>query len=233
MQPALRLVNGYGFTKAADEAAFVPTPDIVLQRSITGALAIDDRYRLDIQDSIVDAGRGVGDPPARHWRSPPRPIPPTAWGAPLDFHGLTCFGARAGQRGRRLGGIFTQRFEVLDNQHGCIKRAASAPPNRCRRTISASTRRTRGSRLRLRVVQRAGLWAARARRRPAHPHAGTGRRCDGRVRLSARRAQVDQSATCGSANSCQWACGRRRTGDVSAIGDNHARRLLGSELRPA
>ena len=29
----MRLVNGYGFADPADEAAFVPTPDIVLQRA--------------------------------------------------------------------------------------------------------------------------------------------------------------------------------------------------------
>ena len=35
-QPALRLANGYGFDGPADGDAFVPTPDIVIQRSITG-----------------------------------------------------------------------------------------------------------------------------------------------------------------------------------------------------
>ncbi len=43
MQPALRLTDGYGFADPNDVAAFVPTPDIVMQRSIVGSIAIDPR----------------------------------------------------------------------------------------------------------------------------------------------------------------------------------------------
>jgi hypothetical protein len=115
MTPGLRLENGYGFV-APDIDAFLPTPDIIIQRSITGALAIDDRYRLDIQDSIVDAGLGVGDPPIFAIAAAT-----TDWGAPLHFDGLTCFGPVRVTRVGGMGALFTQRFEVLDNQHGCIK----------------------------------------------------------------------------------------------------------------
>lgn len=135
MTQALHLTNGYGFAAPADEAAFVPTPDIVIQRSVTGALAIDDRYRLDIEDSIVDAGLGVGAPPDGRFAIAAATDPADAWGAPLAFRGLTCFGpVRVGQVGG-AGGLFTQRFEVLDNQHGCIKWSAFSadadrlPPN--------------------------------------------------------------------------------------------------------
>mgnify|MGYP006186738157 FL=1 len=61
--------------------------------------------------------------------------PETAWGAPLAFDGLTCFGAVRVAAVGGLGGLFTRRFEVLDNQHGCIKWSAFAgdgdrlPPN--------------------------------------------------------------------------------------------------------
>jgi len=129
-QPGLHLVNGYGFTNAAEEQAFVPTPDIVIQRSITGSLAVDSRYRLDIQDSIVDAAGGTTPAIAAATNAA------TDWGAALDFAGLTCFGTvRVGAVGG-IGAIFTQRFEVLDNQHGCIKWSAFSgdsadrlPPN--------------------------------------------------------------------------------------------------------
>lgn len=135
MQPALRLANGYGFSTAADVDAFVPTPDIVIQRSITGALAVDERYRLDIADSIVDAGLGVGDAPAGLPAIGAATSPATAWGADLDFDGLTCLGPVRVSAAGGLGGIFTGRFEVLDHQHGCIKRSAFSgdadrlPPN--------------------------------------------------------------------------------------------------------
>jgi hypothetical protein len=121
LTPGLRVANGYGFGAQADINAFVPTPDIIIQRSITGGLAIDDGYRLDIEDSIVDAGLGVGDPPTGGFAIAAATNPATAWGTPLDFDGLTCFGPVRVTRVGGVGGIFTQRFEVLDNQHGCIK----------------------------------------------------------------------------------------------------------------
>jgi hypothetical protein len=129
-QPGLQLVNSYGFTNPTEEQAFVPTPDVVIHRSITGNLAVDSRYRLDIEDSIVDAAGGTAPAIAA------ATSPTTNWGAALDFDGLTCFGAvRVGTVGG-FGGIFTRRFEVLDNQHGCIKWSAFSgdtldrlPPN--------------------------------------------------------------------------------------------------------
>jgi hypothetical protein len=135
MQPALHLVNGYGFTDADEEADFVPTPDIVLQRSIIGSAAVDDRYRIDIEDSIVDAGLGFDDAPTGVFAIAAATDPVAGWGAPLDFDGLTCLGPVRVAAVGGLGGIFTQRFEVLDNQHGCIKWSAFSgdadrlPPN--------------------------------------------------------------------------------------------------------
>jgi hypothetical protein len=135
MQPALRLAAGYGFADPNDVDAFVPTPDIVLQRSIVGTLAVDERHRLDIEDSIVDAGLGLRDAPTGLFAIAAATDPANAWGAPLDFDGLTCFGpVRVAEVGG-FGGIFTQRFAVLDNQHGCIKWSAFSgdtdrlPPN--------------------------------------------------------------------------------------------------------
>ncbi|MGH8582724.1 MAG: phage tail protein, partial [Gammaproteobacteria bacterium] len=112
LAPGLRLENGYGFAAQADIKAFVPTPDIIIQRSITGSLAIDDRYRLEIEDSIVDAGMGVGDPPTGDLAIASATNPTTAWGASLDFDGLTCFGPVRVSRVGGVGAIFTQPFEV-------------------------------------------------------------------------------------------------------------------------
>ena len=119
--PSLHLTNDYGFATQADVDAFVPTPDIVIQRSIVGALEVDDRYRLDIDSSIVDAGLGVGDEPSGVFAIAAATDPSTEWGAPLDFRGLTCFGPVRTTAVGGSGAIFVQRFEVLDNQHGCIK----------------------------------------------------------------------------------------------------------------
>ena len=79
-----------GVVGTADNAGHLhPTP--ANTASITGSLAIDDRYRVDIQDSIVDAGIGVGDP-AGPLAIGPATDPADGWGAPLNFHGMTCFG---------------------------------------------------------------------------------------------------------------------------------------------
>jgi hypothetical protein len=107
----------------------------VIQRSIIGTLAVDEGYRLDIEDSIVDAGLGFADAPTGLFAIAAVTNPDSAWGAPLNFDGLTCFGPVRVAAVGGFGGIFTQRFEVLDNQHGCIKWTAFSgdadrlPPN--------------------------------------------------------------------------------------------------------
>jgi hypothetical protein len=121
-QRAMWLDNAFGFSRPADVRAFVPTPDIIIQRSITGALAVDDRYRLDIADSVVDAGLGANAAPdGRFAIAAAAADQSRGWGARLDFSGLTCFGPVRVSGVGGQGGIFTQRFAVLDNQRGCIK----------------------------------------------------------------------------------------------------------------
>lgn len=117
-QPGMRLRNDYGFVDLNEEQDFVPTPDIVIQRSVTGSLAMDDGYRLDIQDSIVDAAGGALPAIAAATNAA------TDWGAALEFAGLTCFGSVRVSAVGGIGGIFAERFEVLDDQHGCIKWSA-------------------------------------------------------------------------------------------------------------
>ncbi|WP_313915786.1 phage tail protein [Tahibacter sp.] len=135
LRPALRLADGYGFAAQADIDAFQPTPDIVLQHCVCGSLAVDRRYRLELQHCIVDAGRGFGDPAGTPLAIGAATNPATDWGARLDFDGLTCFGGVRVAATGGLGGLFTQRFAVLDNQHGCIKWSAFSgrndrlPPN--------------------------------------------------------------------------------------------------------
>lgn len=135
LRPALFLADGYGFSVASDIAAFVPTPDIVLQHTVCGSIAIDRRYRLELQNCIVDAGRGFGAAPGLPLAIGAATAPGTNWAARLDFDGLTCFGGVRVAATGGLGGIFTQRFAVLDNQHGCIKWSAFSgsqdrlPPN--------------------------------------------------------------------------------------------------------
>lgn len=135
MRAGLRLRDDYGFTDPADLAAFVPTPDIVVQRSIAGALAVDQGYTLTIESSIVDAGLAFGDPAGTSLAIGAASDPANGWGAALHVDGLTCFGPVRVAAAGGLGAIFTGRLEVLDNQHGCIKWSAFSgdldrlPPN--------------------------------------------------------------------------------------------------------
>jgi len=118
---ALALANGYGFADAAEADAFAPTPDIRLLRSVTGALGIDDGYRLALTASIVDAGRGVGDDAGADFAIAAATQPADGWGAPLAVDGATLFGRTRVLAASGSGGIFVHRLEVLDHQHGCLK----------------------------------------------------------------------------------------------------------------
>ena len=120
MSPALRLRNGFGFASAADLDAFEPTPDVVIQNSVCGALLIDDRYRLTLEASIVDAGRGVGEP-ADTFAVASASAPATDWGAGFDVRGAHFFGRVRVTEVSGSGGLFVQRLEAWNNQHGCVK----------------------------------------------------------------------------------------------------------------
>ena len=129
-QPAMRLAKDYGFTAKIEFHNFKPTPDIVLQRCIVGSLAIDSRYALSIEDSIVDSA-GSATPAIAAALNPA-----TDYGVGLDFDGLSCFGSVRVAACSGFGGIVTHKLEVLDNQHGCIKWTAFSgdpadrlPPN--------------------------------------------------------------------------------------------------------
>jgi hypothetical protein len=120
LSPSLDLRVGFGFASAADLDAFEPTPDIVIQRSITGALGIDDRYTVTIESSIVDAGRGVGEPGDRYaLTSATDPV--AEWGAPLDVRGAHFLGRVRVAEASGSGGLFVHRLEVRNNQRHCLK----------------------------------------------------------------------------------------------------------------
>ncbi|KFN42971.1 phage tail protein [Arenimonas oryziterrae] len=129
---AAALENTYGFALPAEETAFDQTPEVVIERSICGPLAMDSGYRLDIRDSILDAGSGVeAATPALAVRAATGNAE-TAWGPTLAFSGITCLGRVrvSGASGR--GGLFVHALQVLDTQTGCIKysRFAIAADNR-------------------------------------------------------------------------------------------------------
>lgn len=118
---SLKLDDSYGFTKANEESAFNQIPSIVLQRTISGPLLIDSEYRLDVTDSIIDAGQGVDDHNDEFAVSSASGNPAKGWGPPTHVSGVTILGRMRVESIEGRGGIWVHALEVLDNQKGCIK----------------------------------------------------------------------------------------------------------------
>jgi hypothetical protein len=120
IRAGLRLDNGYGFANGAERAKFDQEPEIVLFRSISGPLLVDDGYTVSVTDGIVDAGAGVEETaPGLALCSTANPE--TDWGAPLSISGATFFGRVRAENASGRGGIFVHALEAHDDQKGCIK----------------------------------------------------------------------------------------------------------------
>jgi len=120
---SMRLKDPYGFTTdAAEESAFNQIPEIIVSRSIAGPLLIDPGYRLDLTDSVIDAGQG-GDDQADKFAvtqaSDPNPL--HGWGPATRVSGVTVFGRMRVESVDGSGGIWVHALEAMNNQIGCIK----------------------------------------------------------------------------------------------------------------
>ncbi|MGQ3685430.1 MAG: hypothetical protein ACUBOA_10570 [Candidatus Loosdrechtia sp.] len=123
IQTSMRLRVPYGFAGADEEEAFNQTPEIFLQRAITGPLFIDTGYLLFITASVIDAGSGVNDDPATasFAISGAGAVPSSLWGPPAQVNEITVFGRMRVESISGRGGIWVHALEALDNQKGCIK----------------------------------------------------------------------------------------------------------------
>lgn len=119
--PSLELPEGHGFDDGDDLDAFEPTPDIMILRSVTGALLLDGRHRLVLEASIVDAGLEPGDDPGDRFAVTSVTDPSGGWGPPLDVRGAHLLGRVRVQEVRGSGGLFVGRLEAWNDQVGCIK----------------------------------------------------------------------------------------------------------------
>lgn len=118
--PSLGLEEPYGFQDPSEELEFKQTPEIIIQRSITGPLLIDEGYKLCLTDSIVDAGQGVGNTTSGFAISGAT-NPNTDWGPATVFRGVTILGRTRVASIEGSGGIFVHALEVFNQQIGCIK----------------------------------------------------------------------------------------------------------------
>ena len=121
--PALHLARDLGFADPAERRAFPPTPDILFQFSIAGALRLDDAYALVLEDSIIDAGLGPDGVPGNteaDFAIAALTNPAAAFAPATRICGVTIFGRTRVEELRGTGGIFTQRVRVHQNQAGCL-----------------------------------------------------------------------------------------------------------------
>lgn len=122
LMPALHLDEFYGFTAgSAEEVAFAPTPDIDIQRSITGALRLDRTYQLYLTESIVDAGAAPSDRGEAEFALAALNASDDAWAPQTDVRSVTFLGRVRVDAVSGDGTLFCQQLEVHDNQHGCLK----------------------------------------------------------------------------------------------------------------
>ncbi len=122
MRAALALTGDHGFIPGGDEElAFQPLPDVLIHRSITGALKLDEPYLLTVEDSIVDAGVAPASDPGTRYAIASASDFTGGWSAPVGIRNATLFGRIRTLNARGRGGIFVGPLEVLDNQTGCIK----------------------------------------------------------------------------------------------------------------
>ena len=122
---SLQLDRNFGLAAGPERSAFRSAnqlPEIVIDRTISGPLAISENYSLELADSILDAGSGAGaSNPALAVRTHDPANAEDDWGPPTVVSGLTCFGRMRVTRINGSGGIWVHALRVHDNQYGCIK----------------------------------------------------------------------------------------------------------------
>jgi hypothetical protein len=124
--PAIIVREPYGFANAQDELMFEQTPELVIQRSICGAIFTDEGYRLCLSDSIVDSipmsvPQSIG--PAKDF---PFAIggatePAAGYACPTVVENVTILGRVRAATIEGAGAVFTGVLEAFDQQVGCLK----------------------------------------------------------------------------------------------------------------
>lgn len=137
--PLLRgmdLREPYGFSGVAEELAFKQTPEIILQRSISGAIFTDEGYTLCLADSIVESIPVMVGSKTFPFAITSATSPATGYAGATMIRNVTVLGRVRAVSTEGAGGIFTGVVEVFDQQKGCLKycyfaedTASPPPPN--------------------------------------------------------------------------------------------------------
>jgi hypothetical protein len=145
--PGIRLFESYGFADTNEKLKFKQVPEIIIQRSICGAVFTDEEYRLCISDSIIESipvavalsGGGTRiDPFALSGAT----NPVTGYAGHTVVKNVTILGRVRATDIQGGGGIFKGVLEAFDQQTGCLKycyfaddSAGLAPPDAVKNRI--------------------------------------------------------------------------------------------------
>jgi len=129
--PAINLRVPYGFSSAGDEQAFRQTPEIIVQRSITGAIGADEGYRLCCEDAIVESMPVTAGGVTSSIAITSATSPATGYAGATALRNVTVLGRMRLFSVDGSGAIITGALEAFDQQSGCLKHscvAADAAP---------------------------------------------------------------------------------------------------------
>lgn len=119
--PGMNLKEPYGFSAAAEELAFKQTPEIILQRSISGAVLTDEGYSLCLADSIIESIPVTIGLKVFSFAITSATNPATGYAGATTIRNLTVLGRVRSLTTEGAGGLFTGVAEVFDQQRGCLK----------------------------------------------------------------------------------------------------------------
>lgn len=122
----INLREPYGFARAADERAFKQTPEIIVQRSICGAIFTDEGYRLCLSDSIVESipvsvPQSSGPAKLCSFAITGATDPAAGYAGAAMIQNTTLLGRVRVASIEGRGGIFAGVLEAFDQQIGCMK----------------------------------------------------------------------------------------------------------------
>jgi hypothetical protein len=124
--PGIIVREPYGFASAQDELMFKQTPELVIQRSICGAIFTDEGYRLCLSDSIVESipvsvPQSVGPAIEFPFAIGGATDRAAGYACPTVVDNVTILGRVRATTIEGAGTIFTAVLEAFNQQVGCLK----------------------------------------------------------------------------------------------------------------
>lgn len=118
---SINLKRRFGFANVAERNAFKQTPELIIQRSVCGAIFVDEVYRLCIEDSIIEPIRVPVGTRIFRIALTSSSNPAIGFTGPTILRNVTILGHARIYSIEANGVIFTQPLQVFDRNIGCIK----------------------------------------------------------------------------------------------------------------